>query len=80
MLLNLKRTETLLFRETNHLTKIRLYACARFGYKHASKNQDAYAGRFSDSEFAMAEVGFAYKSDLAAMRPGGLRNHEGVPL
>ena len=30
-------TETLLYRETNHLTKIGLYVCASFGYENASK-------------------------------------------
>ena len=38
MHLNLQRTETLLYRETNNLTKIRLYDRAHLGYEHASKN------------------------------------------
>ena len=39
MHLNIKRPETLLYREISNLTKIGLYAFARFGYEHASKKK-----------------------------------------
>ena len=52
--LNQKRTETCLYCETNHLMKIGLYACARFGYEHASKKATTVPESiFIFGEFAM---------------------------
>ena len=61
MHLNLKRTETCFYRVTSHRMKIGLYACARFGYEHASNNIDHRENKFCSNNLLRAGLIFTGK-------------------